>query len=155
MTIFHYRVGRWRFVTAGGSFVNSNGKCGVPHVPKAVSRTSASAAASYSPLEPKLLEKVKDPAYRRADDRWAHRDHHLRRRRDLADHGRDGPELWVREGLSVLSRCSSRHYSWVSHSCLLGVTIGAGPQLLQPVAPRREGGRPSSEASSMLEDLGQ
>lgn len=36
ITIFHYRAGRWRFVTAGSSFVNSNGKCGVAHVPKAV-----------------------------------------------------------------------------------------------------------------------
>lgn len=36
ITIFHYRAGRWRFVTAGSSFVNSSGKCGVPRVPKAV-----------------------------------------------------------------------------------------------------------------------
>jgi len=36
ITIFHYRVGRWRAVTAGSSFVNSNGTCGVPHVPRAV-----------------------------------------------------------------------------------------------------------------------
>jgi hypothetical protein len=36
ITIFHYRSGRWRAVTAGSSFVNSNGKCEVPQVPKAV-----------------------------------------------------------------------------------------------------------------------
>jgi hypothetical protein len=36
ISIFHYRAGRWRFVTAGSSFVNSDGTCGVPHVPRAV-----------------------------------------------------------------------------------------------------------------------
>jgi hypothetical protein len=34
--IFHLVAGKWKFVTAGSSFVNSNGSCGVPHVPKAV-----------------------------------------------------------------------------------------------------------------------
>jgi hypothetical protein len=34
--IFHFKGGKWRFVTAGSSFVNSNGTCGVPGVPKPV-----------------------------------------------------------------------------------------------------------------------
>jgi hypothetical protein len=34
--IFHHTRGKWRFVTAGSSFVNGNGTCGVPHVPKPV-----------------------------------------------------------------------------------------------------------------------
>jgi len=34
--IFHYRNGKWRFVTAGSSFVNSNGSCSVRGVPKSV-----------------------------------------------------------------------------------------------------------------------
>jgi hypothetical protein len=34
-SIFHFRSGRWRFVTSGSSFVDGNG-CAVPHVPKRV-----------------------------------------------------------------------------------------------------------------------
>jgi hypothetical protein len=34
--IFHFKGGKWRWVTAGSSFVNSNGTCGVPGVPKSV-----------------------------------------------------------------------------------------------------------------------
>jgi len=34
--IFHDRNGKWRFVTAGSSFENSNGTCGARGVPKAV-----------------------------------------------------------------------------------------------------------------------
>jgi hypothetical protein len=34
--IFHFKGGRWRWVTAGSSFVNPNGTCGVPGVPKPV-----------------------------------------------------------------------------------------------------------------------
>jgi hypothetical protein len=34
--IFHLVSGKWKYVIAGSSFVNSNGTCGVPHVPKAV-----------------------------------------------------------------------------------------------------------------------
>ncbi|MGH2876774.1 MAG: hypothetical protein ACRDNJ_01680 [Solirubrobacteraceae bacterium] len=36
VTIFHLKHGRWRFVTEGSSFVGSNGRCSVPHVPKRV-----------------------------------------------------------------------------------------------------------------------
>jgi hypothetical protein len=36
VTIFHYRAGHWRFVTAGSSFVTSTGGCRVPHVPTPV-----------------------------------------------------------------------------------------------------------------------
>jgi hypothetical protein len=36
VTIFHDRAGRWRFVTAGSSFVTSTGGCRVPHVPTPV-----------------------------------------------------------------------------------------------------------------------
>jgi hypothetical protein len=40
---------------------------------------------------------------------------------------------------------------------LLAVTIGAGPQRLEPVATRRKGGlvSPGSESPRMLEELGQ
>jgi hypothetical protein len=34
--IFHLTRGRWRFVTAGSSFVNSNGTCGARGVPTSV-----------------------------------------------------------------------------------------------------------------------
>jgi hypothetical protein len=34
--IFHHTSGKWRFVTAGSSFVSGNGTCHVPHVPKPV-----------------------------------------------------------------------------------------------------------------------
>jgi len=36
VSIFRYRAGRWRGVTAGSSFVTSSGGCRVPHVPKPV-----------------------------------------------------------------------------------------------------------------------
>ena len=36
VTIFRYRTGHWRSVTAGSSFVTSTGGCRVPHVPKPV-----------------------------------------------------------------------------------------------------------------------
>jgi hypothetical protein len=29
VVLFHFRAGRWRFVTAGSSFINSNGSCGL------------------------------------------------------------------------------------------------------------------------------
>lgn len=37
-TIFHHTRGQWRFVTEGSSFVGSNGRCSVPHVPMKVAR---------------------------------------------------------------------------------------------------------------------
>lgn len=37
-TIYHNVRGQWRFVTEGSSFVGSNGKCSVPHVPLKVAR---------------------------------------------------------------------------------------------------------------------
>ncbi|MGH2858874.1 MAG: hypothetical protein ACRDMJ_15475 [Solirubrobacteraceae bacterium] len=38
VTIFHFTRGKWRMVTEGSSFVGSNGKCSVPHVPMKVAR---------------------------------------------------------------------------------------------------------------------
>jgi len=34
--IFHFKGGKWRFVTAGSSFENSNGTCGARGVPASV-----------------------------------------------------------------------------------------------------------------------
>lgn len=34
--IFHFKGGKWRYVTSGSSFENSNGVCGVHGVPKSV-----------------------------------------------------------------------------------------------------------------------
>jgi hypothetical protein len=36
VSIYHYRAGRWHFVTAGSSFVTGRGVCRVPHVPTPV-----------------------------------------------------------------------------------------------------------------------
>ncbi|HEX4011296.1 MAG TPA: hypothetical protein VHX62_14850 [Solirubrobacteraceae bacterium] len=36
VVIFHLKSHRWRFVTAGSSFISGSGKCDVPHVPKNV-----------------------------------------------------------------------------------------------------------------------
>jgi len=36
VVIFHLKSGRWKFVTAGSSFIDDGGKCDVPHVPRNV-----------------------------------------------------------------------------------------------------------------------
>jgi hypothetical protein len=36
VVIFHLKSHRWRFVTAGSSFISGSGTCDVPHVPRNV-----------------------------------------------------------------------------------------------------------------------